>query len=62
MIEIAGYFAFFWFFIFNKRFRALQLEEWRNGNWLDRFFIGIEALTSVAVGVVLPLAILRESL
>jgi hypothetical protein len=60
MIEVIGYFAFFWLFLFSKRFRALQREEWKNGDWLTRFFMVTEAIISTAFGVVLPLALIWE--
>jgi len=58
MIEVVGYFAFFWLFLFSSRYRALQMEEWNNGGWFGRIFMVIEAITSTIIGLILPLALL----
>jgi hypothetical protein len=53
-IDAAGYFSFFWLFLFNRRFRAASLEEWRTGGWLERALMVFEAAVSALVGVGVP--------
>jgi hypothetical protein len=57
-IEFGGYFTFFWLFLFNGRFRAARIREWREGSWLERTFILFEAVLSTLVGVVVPALLL----
>ena len=57
-IEIAGYFSFFWLFLFSRRYRALRAAEWREGGWLERVFVAFEAGVSVLFGVGVPAALL----
>ena len=53
-IEFAGYFTFFWLFLFNRSFREARIVEWREGSWLERTFILFEASVSTLIGVVVP--------
>jgi hypothetical protein len=57
LLEILGYFTFFWLFLFSKSFRALQVQEWRNGGLWARSVQISEALFSLVFGVALPVAI-----
>ena len=57
-VEFAGYFLFFWLFLFSKRYRVARVAEWRDGEWLERAFLLLEAAVSVLVGVVIPVALL----
>ena len=58
VVEFAGYFLFFWLFLFNKRFRAARIAEWHDGGWLERVFLLLEAAGSFLVGVIGPVALL----
>lgn len=53
-VEIAGYFIFFWAFIFNSKFRRAQIQEWKASGFANRFFMIIEVLISVFCGVFVP--------
>jgi hypothetical protein len=53
-IEVAGYFTFFWLFLFNRSFRQAQLAEWREGGWIERAFILFEAAVSALIGAIVP--------
>jgi len=57
-IEVAGYFAFFWLFLFNRSFRQAHLAEWREGSRLERSLILFEAAVSTLIGAVLPVLLL----
>jgi hypothetical protein len=57
-IEAAGYFTFFWLFLFNRRFRDARIAEWRDGGWLERAFMLFEAGVSALIGAVLPMGLL----
>ncbi len=52
--ELIGYFVFFWAFIFSKSFRDLQIKEWNLSGALNRFFMILEAASSIFCGVFLP--------
>ena len=54
-LEIIGYFTWFWVFVFSKSFRKTWIEEFKNRNWLGKFFDVLEAISSILVGLVLPL-------
>ena len=56
-IDFVGYVTFFWMFVFSGRFRQLQAEEWRNGGFLERGEILVQAITSAILGVGLLYAI-----
>ena len=57
-IGFAGYFAFFWLFLLNSRFRHAQIEEWQQGGWPERLFILFEAVVSFTIGVAVPVGVL----
>ena len=57
-VEIAGYFTFFWLFLFNRRFREARIAEWREEGWLARTFMVFEAGVSMLFGAVVPAALL----
>lgn len=57
-LEAAGYFTFFWLFLFNRRFREVRIAEWREGGWLERTFLVFEASVSTLIGAVLPMVLL----
>jgi hypothetical protein len=57
-IETAGYFTFFWLFLFNRTFRKVRIAEWQEGGWLERTFLVFEAGVSTLIGAVLPVALL----
>ena len=57
-ISVVGYFAFFWLFLFNKRFRETRIAEWQSANRLERFFMSMEAISSILFGVILPIGLL----
>ncbi|HXH11318.1 MAG TPA: hypothetical protein VNP04_16345 [Alphaproteobacteria bacterium] len=61
-IEIFGYFAGFWLFIFNKRFRGAWLEAFKREGSLERAFCLFQATISVFCGLVLPLFLLGWAL
>ena len=57
-IEAFGYIASFWMFVFNRTYREACVSEWREAEAWQRAFLVFEAVVSVGVGVVLPLAML----
>ena len=57
-LEAAGYFTFFWLFLFNRRFREVRIAEWREGGSLERTFLIFEASVSTLIGAVLPMVLL----
>jgi hypothetical protein len=57
-IEAAGYLTFFWLFLFNRKFRAVRIAEWRDGGWLERMFLAFEAGVSTLIGVAVPAVLL----
>jgi hypothetical protein len=57
-IEAAGYFSFFWLFLFNRSFREARIAEWRDGGWMERLFMLFEAGVSTLIGVVIPMVLL----
>ena len=54
-LEIIGYFAWFWMFVFSKTFRKAWIEEFQSESWLGKLFGVIEAISSILFGLVLPL-------
>lgn len=54
-IDLVGYFAFFWLFLFSKKFRETRIADWRSGGLIERFFMTIESLISFLIGVILPI-------
>ena len=54
-LEILGYFTWFWVFVFSKSFRKAWIEDFKNENWLGKFFDILEAISSILVGLVGPL-------
>jgi hypothetical protein len=56
--EVAGYFIFFWAFIFSPGFRQDRISEWTTGGWISRFFILLEALSSFLCGVAVPILLI----
>jgi hypothetical protein len=56
--ELIGYFVFFWVFIFSKKFRQLQIQEWKESGLLNKVFMSLEAVSSFFCGVILPILIL----
>jgi hypothetical protein len=56
--ELLYYFVFFWAFVFSKKFRQSQIEEWRESGLLNRVFMSLEAVSSFFCGVILPILIL----
>jgi hypothetical protein len=56
-IEFLGYLTSFWAFLFNRRYRAARIAEWREGNWAERVFMLYEALVSFGIGAALPVAL-----
>jgi hypothetical protein len=54
LIEIGGYFFFFWLFLFSPNYRSLRLKEWRDGGSAERAFLLFEALVSILFGVLVP--------
>jgi hypothetical protein len=57
-LEAAGYFTFFWLFLFNRRFRQARIAEWREGGSAERAFLIFEASVSTLIGAVLPMVLL----
>ena len=57
-VEVAGYFTFFWLFLFSQRFRDARIEEWREGGWLERSGLLFEAAVSTLIGAVVPVLVL----
>jgi len=57
-LELIGYFIFFWAFVFNKKFRAMHIQEWNASGYANRFFMILEACSSIFCGVVLPVMVL----
>lgn len=57
-IDFAGYFTFFWLFLFNRAFREARIAEWREGSWVERGFILFEAFVSALIGLVVPALLL----
>lgn len=49
-IELVGYVTFFWVLIFSRRFRQLQVEEWKRGGFIERAEIMVQAITSAILG------------
>ncbi|MFG6414602.1 hypothetical protein ACG02S_11915 [Roseateles sp. DC23W] len=58
VVDVLGYFAFFWLFVFNARFRRAQIEEWAGGGLIERAGLVFEATVSFLFGVIVPLALL----
>ena len=56
--ELLYYFIFFWAFVFSKKFRQLQIQEWRQSELLNKVFMSLEAVSSFFCGVILPILIL----
>ena len=54
-LEIIGYFIWFWAFVFSKNYRNEWLQEFREENWVMRFFSCLEALSSILVGLIGPI-------
>ena len=44
----------FWMFVFNKRFRALWIGEFKESGCLGKFYSLVEAVSAVFFGVALP--------
>jgi hypothetical protein len=61
-IELVGCFTFFWLFLFSRKYRESQTERWREGGWLERSFILLEAFVSFTIGAVVPAALLSPVL
>ncbi|PLK50398.1 hypothetical protein [Uliginosibacterium sp. TH139] len=59
-VEVIGYFAFFWLFVFNTRFRRALIQEWANGGFIERTGLVLEGTFSFLVGVVAPLVLLAS--
>jgi hypothetical protein len=57
-VEILGYFTFFWLFIFSRKFRSAQVQEWRIGGAPERLGIVYEAVVSAIFGAVVPIGLL----
>jgi len=57
-LEVIGYFIFFWAFIFSTQFRQHQIQEWKESGVFSKFFIVIEACSSILCGVCLPIYII----
>lgn len=58
VVDVLGYVAFFWLFVFNARFRHAQIEEWTGGGLIERAGLVFEATVSFVFGVMVPLALL----
>ncbi len=54
-MELIGYFAWFWLFIFSRKFRNIWIGELKSENWISRFFSLLEAISSVLVGLIGPI-------
>jgi len=54
-LEIIGYFAWFWVFVFSKTFRKAWIEEFKSGNWFGKLFGVVEVISSILFGLLLPL-------
>ena len=50
-INVFGYFAAFWLFIFRAEFRRSCLTAWSQASPGRRFLLGVEALVSFICGV-----------
>ena len=59
-IDLIGYFAFFWLFLFNRRFRESRVADWQAGGWIERFFMCTEAVISFVIGVVIPIYVIAR--
>ncbi len=57
-MELLGYFTFFWLFIFSRKFRNAQVQEWKVGGTPERLGIVYEAVVSAIFGAVVPLGLL----
>lgn len=60
VVEVLGYFAFFWLFVFNARFRRAQIQEWAGGGFIERAGLVFEGAFSFLFGVVAPLVLLTS--
>ncbi len=56
--EVLGYVVFFWGFLFSKKFRQAQIEEWKESGVFGKFCIILEAISSILCGFGLPILIL----
>ena len=57
-LELLGYITFCWLFLLNARFRAAQVQEWREGGSLTRLNLAYEAVFSLLFGVLIPIALI----
>ena len=57
-VELLGYVAGFWLFIFSPRFRHEYIRNWQESGTTSRFVLLLEGLFSVFISVLLPLALL----
>ena len=53
--EILGYFFFFWLYVLSPSYRKETHQTWKKSSYLDRFFMGIEAVSSLCLGLILPI-------
>ena len=54
LIDIVGCLAGFWLFIFNKKFRATIIRNFKKGNVFRKTLIIFEAISTIFVSVILP--------
>jgi len=59
-IELIGYFAGFWLFLFSKKFRDMIIQDWKSSGVFGKFFIIVGAASSIFCGVVLPFSAVRR--
>ena len=54
-IEVVRYILFFWLFAFSKQFREAHIKEWKDGGWIERSFMLLEAMISLLFAVAAPI-------
>jgi len=54
-LEFLHYVSIFWSYSFNSTYRREINEEWRDGSWVDRFFLLLQGTISILCGVFFPL-------
>lgn len=53
-LDVLGYFAGFWLFLFSSKFRQTWISEFRSESGLEKVWSVIQAMLSFSFGVVLP--------
>lgn len=51
VIELLGYFVFFWRFVFSSRYREETIQAFKDAGWIEKLFKLFEACVSTVLGL-----------